>query len=210
MAVRGKIRGKAPARQARDVKHGELRLAVEVLPIGDLTPDPDNARHHSDDQVSQIAGSIAQFGFNDPIGIAGPENRVIEGHGRLMAAHQLKLDEVPVIRLDHMTADELDAYAIGHNKIALNSSWDGPKLASKLAHLQGLGQLEGTTLPALAGFESREVRALLEPKAGDGRKAVAFNASQFTLSVSCRDANERDALMARLQDEGYTVKEGKA
>ena len=89
----------------------------------ELIPYVNNARTHSDEQINQIAGSIKEFGFNNPILLDG-ENGVVAGHGRLLAAKKLGLKEVPCIELAHLTEAKKRAYILADNKIALNSGWD--------------------------------------------------------------------------------------
>lgn len=98
-------------------------LAIEYLEVDKLQPYERNAKKHDVDDVQAIIRSIESFGFSDPIGIWGPENTIVEGHGRLEAAKKLGLEKVPVIRLDHMTDEQRRAYALAHNKTAELSGW---------------------------------------------------------------------------------------
>ena len=98
-------------------------MQIELIAMDNLTPYARNARTHSDDQIAQIAASIAEFGFTNPILIGG-DDVIIAGHGRLMAAQKLGLAEVPVIVLDHLTEAQRRALVIADNKIAENSGWD--------------------------------------------------------------------------------------
>lgn len=106
-------------------------LKIEYLPVEDLVPYQNNARKHTNTDVSAIAKSIEMFGFDDPIGI-WKGNVIIEGHGRLMAAKQLGMETVPVIRLDHLTDEERRSYALVHNKSAELSEWDFDRLDMEL------------------------------------------------------------------------------
>lgn len=124
-------------------------LQVEMLPIEALTEYENNARAHGREDIEAIEWSIQQFGFNDPIGIWSTDNVIVEGHGRLKAAKNLGMTEVPVIRLDHMTNEERKAYALAHNKTAELSMWDFGKLDLELA---GIHELDMTKL----GFEPLE------------------------------------------------------
>ena len=96
---------------------------MEMMPTGQLVPYARNARTHSDDQVAQIAASMAEFGFTNPI-LIGEDGVIIAGHGRLMAAQRLGLSEVPVIVLAHLNAAQRRALVVADNKIALNAGWD--------------------------------------------------------------------------------------
>lgn len=111
-------------------------LQVVILPVDQLTPYEKNARAHKDFDVSVIKKSIEEFGFNDPIGIWGDKNTIVEGHGRLLAAKELGLKEVPCIRLDHLTNEQRKAYALAHNRSAELSHWDLENLDEELKSLE--------------------------------------------------------------------------
>ena len=111
------------------------KLKIEYLSVDDLTPYEKNAREHDDNDVDKIENSIEEFDFNDPIGVWGKDNIIVEGHGRLLAAKQAGLTEVPCIRLDHLTEEQRKAYALAHNKTAENSSWDPDALEEELASI---------------------------------------------------------------------------
>ncbi|WP_225972768.1 ParB/Srx family N-terminal domain-containing protein [Paracoccus jeotgali] len=108
-----------------------------MMAVGHLVPYARNARTHSEDQVAQIAASIAGFGFTNPI-LIGDDDVIIAGPGRLMAARLLGLTEVPVIRLAHLTEVQRRALVIADNRIAENAGWDEELLRSELAALQEL------------------------------------------------------------------------
>ena len=99
-------------------------LKIEYIDVDLLTPYENNARTHGKKDVDSIEASIDEFGFNDPIGIWGENNVIVEGHGRLLAAKQHGINKVPCIRLDHLTEEQRRAYALAHNKTAELSSWD--------------------------------------------------------------------------------------
>lgn len=107
-------------------------LRIEYLPVGSLKPYEKNARKHETADVTAIAKSIEEFGFDDPIGIWGEDNIIVEGHGRLLAAKKLGMETVPVIRLDHLTDEQRRAYALAHNKTAELSEWDFDLLSDEL------------------------------------------------------------------------------
>ena len=117
----------------------ENRLNVEYIPVGQLKPYEKNARKHAEYDVGQIAESIERYGFNDPIGIWGKDNIIVEGHGRLLAAKKLGMKEVPCIRLDDLTDEQRREYAILHNKTAELSSWDFDLLADDIGELDFSG-----------------------------------------------------------------------
>ena len=132
-------------------------MNIEHLPIAALIPYARNARTHSDAQVSQIAGSIREFGFTNPV-LIGADNDIIAGHGRVMAARVLKLDTVPCIRLGHLNELQRRAYVLADNRIALNSGWDEAMLALELTELL----VDGLNLESL-GFATDELDRLLNP-----------------------------------------------
>jgi ParB-like chromosome segregation protein Spo0J len=107
---------------------------LEQVPTSDLIPYARNARTHSDAQVAQIAGSIQEFGFCNPV-LIDKANGIIAGHGRVRAADLLKLQTVPCIRLDHLTDAQKRAYILADNRIALSSGWDEAMLANELQDL---------------------------------------------------------------------------
>lgn len=96
-------------------------LKIEYLPVTALKPYERNAKKHPQEQVEQIKRSITDYGMNDPIGIWGPKNTIVEGHGRWMACKELGMDTVPVIRLDYLSNEQRRAYALTHNKITMET-----------------------------------------------------------------------------------------
>lgn len=108
---------------------------IEQWPTAKLVPYARNARTHSDEQVAQIAASIAEFGFTNPI-LAGSDGVIVAGHGRLAAAQKLGLEIVPVVVLDHLSPTQRRALVIADNRIAENASWDDAMLRIEIAALQ--------------------------------------------------------------------------
>ena len=131
---------------------------IEQWPTAKLLPYARNARTHSEEQVAQIAASIAEFGFTNPI-LAGSDGIIVAGHGRLAAAQKLGLAIVPVVVLDHLTPTQRRALVIADNRIAENAGWDDAMLRIELEALQ----LEGFDLD-ITGFDAD---ALAELIAGD-------------------------------------------
>ena len=128
---------------------------IELWPLDRLIPYARNARTHSEEQVAQIAASIAEFGFNAPI-LVDSGAGIIAGHGRLLAARKLGLPEVPVVVLDHLSETQRRAYTIADNKLAENAGWDEKILALELAELER----DGLDL-TLVGFSDEDLAALL-------------------------------------------------
>jgi hypothetical protein len=112
-------------------------MNIEQRKTGELIPYARNSRTHDEKQVQQIASSIKEFGFNNPVLIDG-DNGIIAGHGRVLAAQLLKLDVVPCIELKHLSDTQKRAYIIADNKIALNSGWDDELLKLEMIELNDL------------------------------------------------------------------------
>jgi ParB-like chromosome segregation protein Spo0J len=110
---------------------------IEQIAIDKLVPYARNSRTHDDAQVAQIAASIREFGFTNPVLIAA-DDTIIAGHGRVMAARKLGLDKVPCLRLSHLTETQRRAYVIADNQLALNSGWNEEMLGLELADLREL------------------------------------------------------------------------
>lgn len=139
-------------------------LAVEYVSLGELQPYLWNARKHPEDQVRQIARSIEEFGFNNPILV--DENRgIIAGHGRLLAAQQLGIDTVPVIRLGHLTDAQARAFRIADNQITVNADWDEAQLVAELGSLR-----EDAFDLDLLGFDEAELDRLFDGSDDDARE----------------------------------------
>jgi len=131
-------------------------LQVELWPIDRLLPYAANARTHPDEQVAQIAGSIAEFGFNVPC-LVDDRGVLIAGHGRIIAAKRLGLQQVPIIRLGHLTDAQARAFRLADNRIALNAGWDEALLSTELDRLKE----DGVALDLL-GFAEDELDRLLD------------------------------------------------
>lgn len=124
--------------------------------IKDLIPYVNNARTHSDAQIAQIASSIKEFGFLNPV-IVSEDNTILCGHGRFYAAQKLGLEKVPCIKENHLTEAQKKAYIIADNKLALNAGWDNDLLTIELSDLQGMDfDLD------LLGFDDKELSKLFD------------------------------------------------
>lgn len=127
--------------------------------VTELIPYASNARTHSEEQVTQIASSIREFGFINPI-IIDDKNNVIAGHGRLLASKKLGLKEVPTLQVDHLTDTQRKAYILADNQLALNAGWDTEMLKLELAGLDDVGfnlELLGFDLDALGDLGVQEL-----------------------------------------------------
>ena len=130
---------------------------IEKIGIEKLIPYAKNSRTHSDEQVAQIAASIKEFGFNNPV-LIGEDDVIIAGHGRVMAARKIGLMEVPCIRLGHLTETQRKAYIIADNRLALNAGWDNELLTIELNEL-----LADNFALDILGFDVDELKNLLDP-----------------------------------------------
>lgn len=128
---------------------------IEQLKTADLVPYARNARTHSEAQVAQIAGSIREYGFTNPVLIDG-NNGIVAGHGRVLAAQKLGIEQVPCIRLAHLTDAQRRAYVLADNRLALNAGWDAEILAVELDELKDAG----VDLASL-GFDKDELNELI-------------------------------------------------
>jgi ParB-like chromosome segregation protein Spo0J len=129
-------------------------MKIELKSIDLLIPYAKNARIHNEAQIAQIAGSIKEFGFNNPV-LIDKDNGIIAGHGRVMAARKLGLQEVPTIQLDHLSDTQRKAFILADNRIAMNSHWDEEILSLELSDLKDA--LDLTDL----GFEVPELDKLM-------------------------------------------------
>jgi len=137
-------------------------VQIKQVKVESLIPYIKNSRTHSEAQIAQIAASIKEFGWTNPILVDG-DNGVIAGHGRLLAARKLGHKEVPTIELAHMTDNQKKAYVIADNQLAMNAGWDTAILSLELADLKD----QGFELDIL-GFDPKELDNLLEPEQVDG------------------------------------------
>lgn len=157
-------------------------MQVITKKVDDLIPYINNARTHSDAQVLQIAASIKEFGFTNPV-LTDSDNGIIAGHGRLMAAKKLGMKEVPTIELSHLTPTQKKAYIIADNNLALNAGWDEELLKLEMIQLDELGfDL------SLLGFEDFDIGEFNGeetgfPQLNDGDKPE-FQQMTFTLHDS--------------------------
>ena len=136
---------------------GTPGLSLTYLPVDALRPYARNARTHSKRQIRQIAASIKEFGFTQPV-LIDKENSIIAGHGRVEAAKLVGLSKVPTIRLEGLSPDQVRAYIIADNRLAEKAGWDASILAIELQHLLLLTDLDIT----VTGFEVPEIDLILK------------------------------------------------
>jgi len=130
-------------------------MQIEILPIDQVRAYENNPRLHPPRQIERIANSIREFGFNVPILVDGDDN-IIAGHGRLAAALQLEMTEVPAIRIDHMTPEQVKAYRIADNRLNELGGWDEALLINELKALEDAG---GD--PLLTGYDQADIDSLM-------------------------------------------------
>ena len=167
-----------------------MKLKIEYVDVDSINQYENNAREHHEEDINAIANSISEFGFNDPIGVWN--NTIVEGHGRLMAAKQLGLKQVPVIRLDELTDEQRRAYGLAHNKTAELSNWDFNVLDAELADVADIDMSQ-------FGFSDE---AFEEPKE---QKPVEIKDS-ISVVIDCEDDIEAEEIFNKLTEEGYKCK----
>ena len=170
-------------------------LKIEYIATDDLIPYIHNSRTHSEAQVKQIAASIREFGFTNPI-LIDDQGTIIAGHGRVMAAKVLQLDKVPTITLGALSDAQRKAYVIADNKLALNAGWDTEVLLAEIESLQDLNfdtQLLGFSADELAEMLNIEEKPLKEES----------YAEIFNIIVECDDEMEQEKIFNQLEAEGY-------
>lgn len=178
------------------------KINIIYLNIDDLIPYNKNSRTHSIEQIEQIAESIKEFGFTNPI-LIDENKEIIAGHGRLEAAKKLKLKEVPVIKLNNLSEIQKKAYVIADNKLALNAGWDEELLKSELEEIKNFNfDLD------LIGFNEEELNELLninlevEELEDKKPKEQEYN-EVFNIIVKLENEQQQEELFNKLTEEGY-------
>lgn len=177
-------------------------LTIVEVPIDELTPYENNANIHTNEQIDQIAASIEEFGFCDPIGIwedADGSKVIVEGHGRALAAKRLGLDKVPVIYLNALSDDQRRAYTHVHNQLTRNSSFDFEILDRDITELDFDWDDFGFDVLALADSGEHEEPYLDdEPVSREEIDAYAEAADEelksYNIIISCMDETEVDGI----------------
>jgi ParB-like chromosome segregation protein Spo0J len=175
----------------------------KMVSVDSLIPYARNSRTHSNEQVAQIAASIREFGFLNPIIVDG-SNGIIAGHGRVLAAQKLKIDQLPCIEASHLTEAQRKAYVIADNKLALNAGWDDELLQIELGELKDLG-FDVT----ITGFSLEEISKLDEAD-GDNEQGELDGGidyqEKYSVVVECKDEGEQAALFEQLSAMGLSCK----
>ena len=190
-----------PAESKKKTKgSGVQSAALEQIPTASLIPYTRNARTHSDIQVQQIAGSIREFGFLNPVLIDG-ENSIIAGHGRVMAASILKIETVPCRRITHLTDAQRRAYVIADNRIALSSGWDSELLANELSDLHA-DEFD----MALLGFDADELSTLLgmdTEAPATTNEGLSVGDVEYRVVTITQGEADQSQLITELEGRGY-------
>ena len=173
-------------------------MNIEQVKIDKLIPYARNSRTHSDAQVAQIAASIKEFGFTNPV-LIDETGSIIAGHGRVMAARKLAITDVPCVRLTHLTEAQKRAYIITDNKLALNAGWDDEMLAVELSDLKDMGfDLD------LTGFSTDEIGALLDPINNVIESSPQLtDGFKFSIIIACSDEIEQGQMLEKFESEGH-------
>lgn len=168
-------------------------MKVERIRLAELTPDPDNAKDHPAWQVEQIKASIEQFGNLDPIGVWGPQNLIVEGHGRYEALKELGYQEAEVIRLDQLTDEERRAYALAHNQTTMTSGFDPDLLKLNLDAIKGIDM----TQFGFVGLETLEEIDVVEDEIPEEPETRAKAGDLWQLGnhrLYCGDSTKAESL----------------
>lgn len=174
-------------------------LKIEQLPVEALQEYENNARDHGQVDIEAIKESITMFGFNDPIGIWSDDNVIVEGHGRLLAAKELGMTEVPCIRLDHMTDEERRAYAIAHNKTAELSTWNPEKLNLELAGIKSIDMTKLGLEPLPEEVDLDDIVEDVIPDDAEGRSEYGMIFALGDHRLMCGDSTSKED-MDKLMD----------
>jgi len=175
-----------------------MELEIKYKPLSDLLPYARNARTHSEAQVAQIAASIKEFGFNNPILISSG-NDIVAGHGRALAAAKLGLDAVPTIELGHLSDTQRRAYVLADNRLAELSGWDMEMLKTEIAELD-----DDDFDISMLGFGDYLIED--EKDDVDSDELIKEDKSEWLLIVECRDENHQKVLFDEFNDRGESCK----
>lgn len=173
---------------------------IDQRPIDSLVPYANNARTHSDEQVAQIAASIREFGWTNPVLVDG-DNGIIAGHGRVLAARKLGYSDVPCIELAHLTDTQKRAYVLADNRLAEAASWDNDLLALELGGLND----EGFDLGVI-GFGEDEIDRLLSLDDSGGESGPSGDEEYrptMEVAVECEDETDQEAVFKLMTGKGY-------
>ncbi len=172
-------------------------ISIEYKPTSQLIPYVNNSRIHSEQQIKQVASSIKEFGFTNPI-LIDEENGIIAGHCRVQAAEVLNLEQVPTITLNGLTESQKKAYVIADNKLALNASWDLELLQIEMEKIEDEIDLN------ILGFNEQELNAIIDElnDDNDDLKEETYTPA-FSIIVNCKDEQDQEKIFNELKAKGY-------
>lgn len=178
-----------------------MQKKIVARRVSDLSLNESNARLHTPQQIDQIVKSITEFGFTNPL-LIDADNKIIAGHGRIEAAKQMELKTVPCIVLIDLTEEQIRAYAIADNKIALNSAWDFEMLNIELTDLMGQSfDLE------LMGFDMKELNNIIGDESTKPKvKTETVSGDRFLLMVEFQEEKDCEHLFNELDERGLQCK----
>ncbi|MBT3259657.1 MAG: ParB N-terminal domain-containing protein [Deltaproteobacteria bacterium] len=181
-------------------------MKIEQIPIGHIKPYKHNPKTHPQGQIDQIAKSIQNFGFQIPL-LVDEKNVLIAGHGRLLAAKQLKLKTIPVIRADNITPEQIRAYRIADNKLAEGSAWDFQALAADftLAEIEALAPSTGLTPEDLNAFIDATHQPLTPEEAAAAANQAAPGEDITDFEKQMQEPVEPKMAIIPQYCEGYTA-----
>ncbi len=172
-------------------------LSIEYKSTGAIIPYINNSRTHSEQQVQQVAASIKEFGFTNPL-LIDEEGSIIAGHGRLQAAQMLGMDEVPTITLNGLTEAQRKAYVIADNKLALNAEWYFELLKVELENISDKIDI------SVLGFDDQELANIIDSLNAEPPELKEENYSPvFNIVVNCNDETHQERVYNELQSKGY-------
>ena len=168
---------------------------IERRKVDTLTPYARNSRTHSDDQVAQIAASIKEWGFTNPV-LIEPDGGIIAGHGRVMAAQRLGLDDVPCVIAEGWTEAQKRSYVIADNKLALNAGWDFDLLQDEVLDLSKQFDI------SILGFDNQELTRFFDNPESLQLKEQSYS-EVFNVIVECENEEQQEKVFNKLDEEGY-------
>lgn len=173
-------------------------LKIEWLSITELTNFENNSKLHTKKQIEHIANSIRKFGFNDPLAIAGTDNIILEGNGRIEAAKLLGMEALPCVRLDHLNAEEQRAYVIAHNALCLETGFDEATLFAELESLQDYDFTD-------YGLNTEKYLTTLDGL--ENKKLIPIQRAHYLISIDVNNNDKIINIIAKLREiEGVEVR----
>lgn len=183
-----------------------MNLSIQYLATAQLIPYALNSRTHSERQVSQIAASIQEFGFTNPV-LIDEQGGIVAGHGRVEAAKLLELDEVPTITLSNLTASQKKAYVIADNKLALNAGWNDANLKLEIESLELDGfNVDLLGFDVLPEFEKAIDYSILDDTLDSQVEKISTDVKRaIQIEFDAGDYEHAVALIKKFRQEGHYI-----